>query len=399
MHDDVTIASIGKLCTGCSSCVTVCPKNAISLVRDDEGFAYPVIDYAACVQCGICLKRCHLYNMPKTAGLSEMYAGFYKEKRVRCASSSGGAFAALAYHVVIQKSGVAFGAAIDAQGHVRHQAATDAGEIGALQKSKYVQSDMEGTYLEIERLLRCGRDVLFSGCPCQVAGLRSYLGKDYDSLLTVDLICHGVSSPGFWEAHIKRLLGSSTADSITFRRKDLAARTTFSVDIAGDGIRVKGRNAYDDAFLALFVTGSTLRECCYKCSYANRGRVGDITLGDCASSDCYRKFYPWEQLSTIAINTPKGKALWQQVEDEFCYRPIDPKKEAALNSQLASPSRRPELRNDVFRIVAQDGEDRASAMVSPPRTFRTYVKRVVKSCIPNPVRGRLIWLKAMVFGE
>ena len=398
MDSIVTVERIGKRCTGCAACVSACPESCISFVRDEEGFPYPVIDRTSCVECGVCLGHCHLCSTPDMIEMDEVYAGFFKDKRARRSSSSGGAFFAFS-RFVISEQGVVFGAALDSRSRVSHRSVESLDVLQLLQKSKYVQSDTEGVYQEVKRLLADGRNVLFSGCPCQVAGLKSYLGRDYEGLITVDLICHGVPSPGAWEDHIDGLLGSSSADSITFRRKDYTARTTFSLDIEGDGFKVRGRDAYDDAFLALFVMGATLRESCYECPYASCRRVGDITLGDCASSDCYRGFYPWEQLSTIAINTPKGRELWGQVKKDFCFRSIDAEKEIALNAQLTSPSKRPACRDGIFKDIEKEGESVVANRLSPARTFGMRAKRVIKHCVPNLVRGRLIWLRAMVLGE
>lgn len=394
-----TIERVGELCTGCSSCVEKCPKHSISFVRNEEGFDYPVVDASTCVECGICIEHCHIEKKIGTNQLHEMYAGFGADKQVRHRSSSGGAFATFAHYYIAQRGGIAFGAAIDSHGHVSHRSVEKVEEIVGLQKSKYVQSSTEGVFPEVERCLQSGRAVVFSGCPCQVAGLKAYLGKEYDTLTTIDLICHGVPSPGFWESHIESLIGSSHVESITFRRKDSSARTTFSLDIEGIGVRIRGKDAYDDPYMALFVTGVTLRECCYECHYANSNRVGDITLGDCASSDFYPKFYPWEQLSTIAINTAKGRELWNHVKSGFVFRAIDPIRESSLNAQLSAPSKRPELRSDVFRLIKEKGPEFAAALVSPSRTYCSLIKRVLKHCIPNPVRGRLIWFKAMMLGE
>lgn len=392
------ISRIGAACTGCSACAAACPVDAIHMARDKEGFAYPQIAEDACIDCGKCLKVCPAAHPLEAHPITSMFAAFCRDEELRAQSSSGGVFAACARHVVAS-GGVAVGASIDEFGHVAHRVVDSIDQIGLLQKSKYVQSDTEGVYREIKTRLNQGTRVLFSGCPCQVAGLLSYVGGARDNLLTMDLICHGVPSPGAWEGHVHAITGGAPASIITFRRKDRSARTTYSVDVDAPGVRYRGRDEFDDPYMALFVTGSANRESCYSCAYARSERVGDITIGDCASSNCYPAFYPWIQLSSVSLNTPKGAAFWDEVVDFFEFTSIEAEREIRLNAQLSHPSQRPKLRDGVYARIAREGIDAAAAPVTPPRTLKTRIKRIVKMVVPNAVRGRLIRLKAGLHGR
>lgn len=395
MTSNQDISCVGRACTGCAACSDACPVDSISMVPDAEGFVYPSINGASCLACGKCLRVCPAVNGCTLRPISNMYAAFSNDHQLRNESSSGGVFSTCARYVV-DHGGIVVGAAVDSTGHVYHRLITNSNEISFLQKSKYVQSDCQGIYSQIKKCLKSGRRVLFSGCPCQVAGLISYLGKAYDNLITMDLICHGVPSPRVWEDHVESITGGKPAQSITFRRKDVSARTTFSLDISAPGLRYKGRDEFDDPYMALFVTGSANRESCYTCKYASSERVGDVTIGDCASSNCYPQFYPWVQLSSISLNTEKARNFWSEVESLFTFVPIDYQREIQLNAQLSHPVVRPGLRDNVYRRIHEMGIASVAADVTPSRTIKKKIKRVVKYLVPNVVRGRLIKLKAMV---
>lgn len=392
------ISSIGSDCTGCSACSAMCPVNAIHMERDGEGFSYPQIADNICIACGKCLKVCPVAHPLEAHPIETMYAAFASDEQLRGGSSSGGAFAACAKHV-ISSGGVAVGASIDAMGHVAHCIIDSVDELSRLQKSKYVQSDTEGIFRLVKSKLDQGLRVLFSGCPCQVAGLLAYVGENRDNLITMDLICHGVPSPRAWEDHVRSITGGVPASNISFRRKDATARTTYSVDVDAPGVRYRGRDEFDDPYMALFVTGSANRESCYSCAYAQRGRVGDITIGDCASSNCYPEFYPWVQLSSVSPNTPKGALFWDEVSRLFEAIPIDADREIRLNAQLCHPSPRSELRDGIYARIAREGIGAVAVPVTPSRTLKNKLKRIVKILVPNAVRGRLIRLRAMLHGR
>ncbi len=398
MDSAYDISRIGSACTGCTACASACPVNAIHMERDAEGFSYPQIVEGTCIACGKCLKICPVAHPREAHSIAVMYAVFARDDKLRGGSSSGGVFAACARYV-IASGGVAVGASIDASGHVAHRIIDTVDELPSLQKSKYVQSDTEGIYHAVKSKLDQGMRVLFSGCPCQVAGLLAYVGEDRENLITMDLICHGVPSPGVWEDHVHSITGGTPVSSISFRRKDATARTTYSIDIDARGIRYRGRDEFDDPYMALFVTGSANRESCYSCAYARRERVGDITIGDCASSNCYPEFYPWLQLSSVSPNTSKGALFWDEVSSLFETMPIDADRETRLNAQLSHPTSRPALRGDVYRKIATEGIAEAAAPITPRRTFKIRLKRVAKTLVPNAVRGRLIGLRARLHGR
>lgn len=389
------ISNIGDDCTGCAACSDACSVDAITMVHDSEGFARPSVDANICISCGKCVKICPAVSFPQTMPISQMFAAFSKDRTLYKESSSGGIFAECARYI-IEHGGMAAGASIDSSGKVVHHIIDTPSRVQELQKSKYVQSDTRGIYRKVKSILKSGRCVLFSGCPCQVAGLLAFLGRDYKNLITFDLICHGVPSPGAWDNHVKSITGGVPTQAITFRRKDASARTTYSIDITAPGIKYKGRDGFDDPYMALFITGSANRESCYSCRYASRERVGDITIGDCASSNFYKTFYPWVQLSSVSLNTKKGRAFWSEVEGQFTVTPIDHEREIRLNAQLSHPVQRPGFRDGVYERIKSDGITSVAAEVTPPRTWKVRAKHLVKRLVPNTIRGHLIALKARV---
>ena len=198
----MNVSVIGTKCTGCRACEQSCPRKAIFFEENAEGFSYPVVAENACINCGLCLQRCHINAEAGTLLPKLGFAAYAKDMEILRHSSSGGIFALLA-SVVLQNGGMVFGCAEIKPGMVRHCSIKDIQDIISLQGSKYVESDMTGVYSEVREVLESGSQVLFSGTPCQIAGLRSFLHKEFDSLFTVDIVCHGVPSRKLYQAYLK----------------------------------------------------------------------------------------------------------------------------------------------------------------------------------------------------
>ena len=208
----MNITQILDSCTGCGVCAAVCPSAAVEMQPDAHGFLRPVVDDAACTDCGLCTGKCPVSVLPQTSAHTEVLTGYAKDGTLLPRSSSGAIFPVLAAEI-IRRGGLVFGAAFDGQFHVIHTAAESVEELSALCSSKYVQGRVPSDcYAQVKAALAAGRWVYFSGMPCQVAALKSYLGRDYDTLITQDTACHSVPSPLVWEG-IKRNWRSSTAAS------------------------------------------------------------------------------------------------------------------------------------------------------------------------------------------
>lgn len=267
-----------KDCCGCHACATACAKHCITMQSDGEGFLYPVVDKNACTDCGLCEKVCPVINQSEPRKPLKVYAAKNKNEEIRRQSSSGGIFTLLA-EKVIAESGVVFGARFDEEWNVIHSWADTAEGIAAFRSSKYVQSSIGNTFHEAKDFLKQGRKVLFSGTPCQIAGLKKYLRKDYDNLLTVDVVCHGVPSPKIWKEYLDSL-HLSNIGAISHKDKSTGWRGySFSVKNI-DGETIYTEKASNNKYLSAFMRNIILRPSCFSCPAKVGKSLADITLAD-----------------------------------------------------------------------------------------------------------------------
>lgn len=265
-------------CCGCTACSNACPKKCISMQPDEEGFLYPVTDAESCIDCGLCEKVCPMISMQQVRKTNDTgYIVRNKEKEILMSSSSGGFFSALCRHV-IQQNGIVCGAVFDSEWNVEHVLAETYEECRKFRGSKYVQSDLKDLFQQIRNLLSEGRLVCFSGTPCQVAGLNSYLRKPYSNLILVDFVCHGVPSPKLWDAYLaekdrKHITG------ISFRSKNHGYQFSGMKLEYEDGRTYFG-TARIDMMLKTFFSHIALRRTCYSCPFKTADRVSDFTVFD-----------------------------------------------------------------------------------------------------------------------
>ena len=233
-----------KDCCGCSACVQKCPKQCISLKEDCEGFLYPIVDKDICIDCGLCEKVCPILYQGEERKPLKVFAAKNHDEEIRKQSSSGGIFTLLA-EKIINEGGVVFGAKFDENWDVKHDYTETIEGLAAFRGSKYVQSRIEDNYRKAETFLKQGRKVLFSGTPCQIAGLKRFFRKEYENLLTVDFICHGVPSPGVWRRYLQETVArmcdknrvstdpisikNARVESISFRDKSHGWKNTVSL--------------------------------------------------------------------------------------------------------------------------------------------------------------------------
>lgn len=272
-------------CCGCGACAQRCPRHCITMQTDKEGFAYPVVDTKLCSDCGLCDKVCPVMNQQPEQAPIATYAAINCDQAVREESSSGGIFTSLAENT-INNGGVVFGAAFNDKWQVAHTYANAINDIKKFRGSKYVQSDIGGSYAMAEKFLKEGKEVLFSGTPCQIAGLKRFLRKEYKNLKTIDFVCHGVPSPWVWEKYLKEVCQANdiaTISDIQFRNKAEGwKKSSLQITYTGnDGKeRIFRETLNDNIFMKCFLNNLCLRPSCYHCP-ARSGKSGsDITLGD-----------------------------------------------------------------------------------------------------------------------
>lgn len=266
-----------KDCCGCHACATVCAKHCITMKSDEEGFLYPVVDKDTCTDCGLCEKVCPVINQSEPRKPLKVYAAKNKNEEIRRQSSSGGIFTLLA-EKVIAEGGVVFGARFDENWDVIHSWTDTIEGIAAFRGSKYVQSTIGDTYREAKDFLKQDRKVLFSGTPCQIAGLNYYLGKSYDQLLTVEVACHGVPSPMVWRNYLYIKAKGRSVQNVSFRDKS-TGYYTYSTNYTINGRTYKQYYKYDDYMLG-FIHNLYLRPSCFNCP-SKGGRSGaDLLIAD-----------------------------------------------------------------------------------------------------------------------
>lgn len=344
-------------CTGCAACMNSCPRSAIRMEADGEGFLVPVINNDKCVECKMCEKSCPVITKLSNTNTSKPHAYAVWNIIDRRVSSSGGAFSSFARYV-LKNGGVVFGAAFDTNLHCHHIKVTSLEGLDVLRGSKYIQSEIGLTYKEIKKLLKEEKYVLFCGTPCQVAGLYGFLRKDYEKLVTLDLACHGVPSDAIFQAYKSkvstRFAGDGKVDGFEFRRRDGWGK---SPSISLDG---KIRPIYDvDAlFMCAFDKSALFRKCCYHCSYANIHRIGDCSLADFWGLGRYGipfKHNVTKGVSLVLANNAKGKNLMRHLDNTFLEeRTLT---EALIeNHNLKSPSELNPYRDEIIKAFLDEGK-------------------------------------------
>lgn len=296
-------------CTGCYACASACPKKAITMVRNAEGFEYPKIDKEKCVECGVCRQVCPSNKKGEETKIISAKAVVNENSDVRNNSSSGGVFNALAENV-LNNGGAIFGAGYDEKFTVVHKLVENNDSVNELMRSKYVQSRIGNSFVETKNILEQGRKVLFVGTPCQISGLKSFLKNDYENLIAVDFICHGVPSPAVWEKYLQNLekKNASSVSDVSFRSKEKGwGNYSFKVGFAdGEQISQLGSvNIYTHAFQQSL----TLRQSCYNCSNKSC-RASDITLADFwGVKNVLPEWYSEEGVSLVLTHTEKGEKV------------------------------------------------------------------------------------------
>ena len=305
-------------CCGCSGCKSICPQKAIEMKEDEEGFLYPFIDEKKCTQCGVCKKVCPVINKQKFNDFKPKAYLFQNEnEEVRSSSTSGGFFSALGEYVVAN-GGTVYGAVFDENFNVEHIGITNKDELFRFRKSKYVQSNQKNVFKEIKQKLEKKELVCYSGTPCQVAGLKSFLVKEYDNLITMDIMCHSVPSPKVFDKYKEYILNKMNTNkilSIDFRDKSRYGYKYSMMTVCTDnGTYSEGIDT--DPYLRAFFGDYSVRPSCYKCKFKTMKRVSDITIWDCFNIGEFDKSYDDDKGTTrILVQSVKGEKILDELEN------------------------------------------------------------------------------------
>lgn len=306
-------------CCGCFACTQRCPKQCITMAEDEEGFLYPKIDISKCIDCHLCEKVCPVINQDEPRTPLNVYAAKNQNDQIRLDSSSGGIFTILAEQV-INAGGVVFGACWDEEWNVKHDYAECLDNLSKFRSSKYLQSIIGDNYLKAEQFLKSGRTVLFTGTPCQIAGLKHFLRKDYDNLLAVEVICHSVPSSGIWQRYLDERLqtlrwSKSDIKHISFRNKKTGWKG-YSFVIENKNGNVFSELGSKNAFMRGFLADLYTRPSCQACPVKQLKSGSDITLGDFWGIDFLMPEIDDDKgVSAIIINTEKGRKALHSVNN------------------------------------------------------------------------------------
>ena len=386
-------------CCGCGACASICPKKAIKMKTDEYGFLFPEIDENQCVKCGICKSVCaYQEGMVKNEPL-QVYAAVNKNKEQLLNSASGGVFSAIATQV-LKNGGVVFGASLEFKnGHAipHHIFIEDENEISKIQGSKYVQSSIDDTYIKSKQFLEEGRKVLFSGTPCQVAGLYGFLKRKYDNLITIDLICHGVPNAKFFDDYIQTETKKRNCNEIigySFRnkkKKGWGMNSCIEVKDFNNKIRKIYVPARLTSYFTLFLDGEIYRENCYECIYATKERISDLTIGDYWGIE---KEHPEllgkngydekKGISCILVNTKKGMDLCKKSLNLLDINESTFAKVSKRNGQLSSPSKKTDNRENILNNYSKYG------YAEIEKWFKNkYRGKIIKHTIYNKIPRKL----------
>ena len=336
-------------CSGCTACASICPVKCIEMKSDEEGFVYPVVDKSRCINCGLCEKTCPIINRKADAKIEpRAYACINNNLAVRMNSSSGGVFSLLAEYI-LQNDGVVFGASFDEKFVVRHTFVEREEDLNKLRVSKYVQSDMGEMFKKAKEFLDADRKVLFTGTACQIAGLKSFLKRDYENLFTQDLICHGVPSPLVWKKYLE-LKGFEDCESISFRKKlENKKRGVFYAKFKNGEEYVKSPYP-SEPMTRIFLLNKCLRPSCHACVFKTITRQSDVTLADFwGINSVLPEINDKKGVSLVLIQSEKGQKLFDEIKSGMTYKEVNFKHAIIHNKMYYKSALKNPVRTRFFR--------------------------------------------------
>lgn len=349
-------------CCGCEACRSVCPKKCISMESDKEGFLYPKVDLSQCIDCKLCEKVCPVLHPIASTESPLVYAGINNDLSIRLNSSSGGIFTLIAERIIQQK-GVVFGACFDEQWNVVHSYTESEAGLSRFRGSKYVQSRIGDSFIQAKRFLDEGREVLFSGTPCQIAGLKNFLRKPYQNLLTVDLVCHGVPSPKVWQKYLnesacnaynikRRKTSFSLTDkinSVSFRSKENGWKK-YNIKIEYKNGKKDVISADRNIYMNAFLSDLTLRPSCYTCSAKLNHVQSDITLADFWGVDqLHPEIDDDKGCELILVHNNHAQSLLESLDCQLYEQKMD--EVVAYNSSIVYSVKEPVNRNFFYALL------------------------------------------------
>lgn len=386
------IEKIKKHCTSCTACSNTCPKQCITLQKNEDGFNYPRIDKSKCIECNLCENICPVINNKHTNSKIKAYAVKNKNEEVRMESTSGGFFSLLADYV-LENDGYVAGAAYDENFVVKHIIINDKSELYKLRGAKYSQSELGNIFFSIKKLLEDEKMVLFSGTSCQCEGLKAFLKKDYKNLITADLICHGVPSPEVWQKYID-YRSNKENDGIRPKKINMRCKNSgwsnygYSTEfVYENGKRTLVLNS-SDLFMKAFVGNICLRESCSDCKVKRINRVTDFTLGDYWGIwNQYPEFDDNRGISAVFVHSDKGEELLNNLNGQLELIETDAENVYKENISFIESSKPHPDRNEFLERVTADNFEELIKKYFPVKESKidiiTRIKRILKRVISD----------------
>lgn len=398
-----------KDCCGCFACVQICPKNCIEFISDEQGFLYPKVNKDLCVDCGACEKVCPIINADNHTVLGAdtlTFACYNKNDEVRRNSSSGGFFTLIAEYV-INKKGVVFGAKFDSAYHVVHSYTETIEGLEEFKRSKYVQSYIAESYKQVRSFLKDDRMVLFTGTPCQIAGLKQFLKREYDNLICLDMVCHGVPSPAIWDKYLNEkkeaLAIENNVDSpdkieitrISFREKKLGWRK-FSLSISykiqgeeGSVAEEKTSSEYiwENDYMLCFLKDFINRPSCFECKFRNGRSHSDITMADfwCVERVIGDENYAGDKGTSLLFVHKKKNAELLRILDMEC-QPVEYMQAKKGNPAIYRDWKKPVWHDSFFKALRTRDIKTVLSKFEPLEERTETVISFIKKIIYIPIR-------------
>ena len=386
------IARVGKECCGCGACANICPKHCIRMIENDEGFLYPQIQEENCVNCGACEKVCPILQKASAQdSRREARAVVHQDQDVLMKSSSGGLFSALADEI-IARGGCVFGAAFTADfSRVHHIMAENLEDLCALRGSKYMQSDLEYCYPAVRKQLDQDRWVLFTGTPCQIAGLKAYLGRDHERLICADVICHGAPPSLLWRSYLKHIQKKLDGEVIAVNFRDKTdGWKKYGVKITAENGKIYRCAMGKDPYLRMFLKNVCLRESCYHCGVKENGFFSDITMGDLWGVDqILPEINSSLGVSLAVVHTEKGRLLFEQITRSMSVFSVDFEQALLHNTALMKSVRRPDERNHFFSDLDKFSWNKLERRYAKDR-IGTVVRRMISTSPAGTLKRAII---------
>jgi coenzyme F420-reducing hydrogenase beta subunit len=384
-------------CCGCTACVNACPVNCIQMQEDTEGFKYPHVDRERCVNCHNCEKVCPVINTPKSKREPSAFLARTRDARLLSKCTSGGVFTEIARETV-KNGGIAYGAVYEEGFKIQHERIADLTGIEKLPGSKYVQSDVGTVFTQVKEDLISGKHVVFCGTPCQVAGLKNYLGKEYGNLMLIDLVCHGVPSPKLWQAYVDYLENKyGKLQFANFRSKRLGYHVSVMEERFENGKTQIG-SARTNLMSKCFFQNAADRPICYECPFKTVSRCSDLTIFDGWHASEYVSGLKDDDkgYTVILVQSERGEKILSEYRDNFNLYEINTERAISLDGSMAINSvKRPQIREEFYLLLQAYGIEKTVEKIFPI-TKKDYVVEDIKVILKK--LGILSMVKALKKG-